>query len=526
MPVKGQLLCLQCGYSAGDTQPKPKPIADLAPRVTPAPAPVIKPELSQPALSRSSQGILEWMQRLSMPRWLLVVVIVVAMLAVADSLTRWYYHDRVYPGVKVGQEDLGGHMLSSLDAKLSGLSQKSSITLVIGQTTYELTANEVGLTTNTRQLKQQVAAAGRDNPLALAGVWQTLTGSALTAGRQVDASLADQAAARIAAAMSHPAVDAAPIMAGITPLVVAEKAGQRVGQAKVREAIILAAGNQQRVSVSASRLAPAVTSASYNADIDDAIAKLNLKLNLKVKTASFAPSVADIAGWLGFGQPGSGARPDAGRVGAYVAGLPGVFDRPAAVAALVTAINARQPLNYTASTKKNIPVTAASSPIAAKRYSYCKAVWGVPAAELDAFTVRSAAALTAAQGWSLGGQLSFVASQSNCNFTLWLVAPAQMTAFSPACAKQSSCEVGNDVVINADSWKAAPGTWKGSLDDYRTELVNHGVGHWLGFDHPSCTPAPGQKEPLSQTTVTVAGCSPRWYEIPSELQGQKVLPGF
>jgi hypothetical protein len=81
------------------------------------------------------------------------------------------------------------------------------------------------------------------------------------------------------------------------------------------------------------------------------------------------------------------------------------------------------------------------------------------------------------------------------------------------------------LAISSGSWAAAPESWKGGLDSYRGELINHELGHWLGFEHASCT-AKAAEPVLSAPTLVLPGCSPNWYAVPSEKQGIKILPGF
>jgi hypothetical protein len=120
--------------------------------------------------------------------------------------------------------------------------------------------------------------------------------------------------------------------------------------------------------------------------------------------------------------------------------------------------------------------------------------------------------------------VKFDQAVTGCNYTIWLVTPTDMDSFSPACHEQSTCRVGNNLVINQDKWKAVPSDWAGTLDDYRAELINHETGHWLGFDHLAC--GKGVTAPIQATSVLVWGCSANWWSVSPELQDVKVLPGF
>jgi len=47
-----------------------------------------------------------------------------------------------------------------------------------------------------------------------------------------------------------------------------------------------------------------------------------------------------------------------------------------------------------------------------------------------------------------------------------------------------SCQNGPVVALNADRWRLAGDDWDGSVESYRTYLVNHEVGHLIGLRHP------------------------------------------
>lgn len=96
-----------------------------------------------------------------------------------------------------------------------------------------------------------------------------------------------------------------------------------------------------------------------------------------------------------------------------------------------------------------------------------------------------------------------------------------------------SCQIGPVVALNADRWRLAVESWPASLDEYRTMLVNHEVGHLLGQHHPAVRcPGEGQPSPvLAQQSSGVAPCTanpwPLEWEIICAQQGVEPLaPGF
>lgn len=118
------------------------------------------------------------------------------------------------------------------------------------------------------------------------------------------------------------------------------------------------------------------------------------------------------------------------------------------------------------------------------------------------------ATLSERRGWTAGGAFSFRRTGD---------APLRVVLASPAttdllCAPlqtrgEVSCRNGNDVVINALRWASGVPHYD-DLAEYRDYVINHEVGHALGFGHESC-PAPGRPAPVMlQQTLGLQGCEP------------------
>lgn len=71
-----------------------------------------------------------------------------------------------------------------------------------------------------------------------------------------------------------------------------------------------------------------------------------------------------------------------------------------------------------------------------------------------------------------------------------------------------SCRFGKTIMVNLRRWlQGAPG-FPVSIDEYRTGVINHEMGHYLGFNHMAC-PGPGQLAPVMATqTIDLGGCLP------------------
>jgi hypothetical protein len=71
-----------------------------------------------------------------------------------------------------------------------------------------------------------------------------------------------------------------------------------------------------------------------------------------------------------------------------------------------------------------------------------------------------------------------------------------------------SCRFGQTIMINLKRWLNGAENYPVTLDEYRAAVINHEVGHFLGFDHMNC-PGPGKPGPIMQTqTIDLQGCVP------------------
>jgi Protein of unknown function (DUF3152) len=72
----------------------------------------------------------------------------------------------------------------------------------------------------------------------------------------------------------------------------------------------------------------------------------------------------------------------------------------------------------------------------------------------------------------------------------------------------SSCRIGKLIMINLDRWLNAVPEYRGDVAMYRHYVINHEVGHGLGFGHQTC-PGPGRPAPvMQQQTYGLNGCLP------------------
>lgn len=154
-------------------------------------------------------------------------------------------------------------------------------------------------------------------------------------------------------------------------------------------------------------------------------------------------------------------------------------------------------------------ITLVAAPKPTKAFTYCTAVKGVSTSYLGGLQNKLASVFADSRGWGLGGQVSLTRATSGCDFTVWLTESSQMPSFGAICDTTWSCRVGPNVVINFARWQNASPAWNangGSLNDYRSMVINHETGHWFGFYHKFCGGA-GQAAPvMQQQSIDLQGC--------------------
>jgi len=74
----------------------------------------------------------------------------------------------------------------------------------------------------------------------------------------------------------------------------------------------------------------------------------------------------------------------------------------------------------------------------------------------------------------------------------------------------------NNIYINGNRWLHGSKKSKMNLTNYRRYLINHEVGHLLGFDHLTCARAGCKSPVMLQQTLGVGKCLPNPWPTKSE----------
>lgn len=111
------------------------------------------------------------------------------------------------------------------------------------------------------------------------------------------------------------------------------------------------------------------------------------------------------------------------------------------------------------------------------------------------------------RSWQASGE-QLTRTASNGDFRVVLASPetADQLCAPLDTGGRLSCRNGRDVVINAWRWVNGADSYAGDLRRYRRYVINHEVGHALGYDHQVC-PEPGAPAPVMvQQTKGLQGC--------------------
>jgi hypothetical protein len=124
------------------------------------------------------------------------------------------------------------------------------------------------------------------------------------------------------------------------------------------------------------------------------------------------------------------------------------------------------------------------------------------------------------RGWTARGRWRFqrVGPGQPHDFVVKLATPATVDRICGAAGIRTSgevsCRAGADVVINLRRWVLAIPAYAGHERDYQHLVVNHEVGHFLGFGHVGC-PGRGRPAPaMMPQYFGLDGCTPNAWPYP------------
>jgi hypothetical protein len=150
-------------------------------------------------------------------------------------------------------------------------------------------------------------------------------------------------------------------------------------------------------------------------------------------------------------------------------------------------------------------------------HTYIVRTRGHIVANVAKFAASAAQTYADPRGW-LRAHHRFKRVTSGGDFTLLLAQARFLPTYSKVCSTLYSCRVGRNVIINQTRWRHSSSHFTGDKAMYRTMVVNHETGHWLGRPHAFCS-GPGNLAPvMQQQSKGMQGCRPNAWPLAREIR--------
>jgi len=447
-----------------------------------------------------------------------VLLVLLAVFVVTNAAVRFSYRDRTFANVAVGTQKLGGVAYDDIPNRLKNESiLPDTLQLNHKDKSSKYTVAELGISADINRIIDEIKRTRPVVPLlGLIGTHH------VPLHLNVDEKAFNTSFAAIQKTYARGATDARITNESGKFVIKKESVGYKLEAEKIKNAITekLSSG-EDIITVPTETLQPKLTSNDLKDTLKELQQHQNVQLTYTYQGKSKKASSGDIASWYNI----QGAKYELSdtRLDTFLIQTALNFD-----IRLKNLDQARAATKEALQNDKELTFGFESAP-ALRTFHYCTAARGVGGGYLAELNSKLHATYRDMRGWSLNGRVSLVRSTSDCDFTVWLSAASKMSSFGAICDADWSCRIGTSVVINFDRWQNASTAWNksgGSLDDYRSMVINHETGHWFGFGHLHCG-APGQFAPvMQQQSIDLQGCKFNPWPLPSERAALKSALGI
>jgi len=434
---------------------------------------------------------------------------VVAVFVAANGIVFVAYRQKTYPKTRVGNENVGSIGFGALADKITGLSLlPAEVAVTINDKTEAINLGKAGVKTDSEKIEQYVRTDRSWLPLV-----DVLTAHQAPVLVSTDMAKIDGELARLKSAHQRAATNARIVLKATAFSVQEHKNGFELDAPGAKKAFLTAIKKAQTsTTLPIKTLEPKHSSASLAPALQDLQAQQKTTFTYTFSGHTRSLSAAEVTAWFepkGITYQLSDAKIRNSLIGIGTGWGIGVKNLKQGVAETKKALQAKKALNF----------ALERAPLKQKTFTYCTAARGVQKSHLTGLISKLAAVFADSRGWGLSGQVVLRRVSSGCDFTVWLSTASQMPTFGAICDADWSCRVGPNVVINFDRWQGASTAWNkngGSLDDYRSMVINHETGHWFEFGHVNCGGS-GQLAPvMQQQSIDLQGCKFNPWPLASE----------
>jgi vancomycin resistance protein YoaR len=489
--------------------------------------------------------------------WLMVAG-AVSLLVIINLVMLWYYQDHYYPNTWAGDVKVGGMTQSRVYQVLADRIDRHPLILSVQGKIVKVSTKDLGAQYN---IEQTIADLNRLPKLPIPMLaWFRSNAASTPINYTLHQSTFDQKVSQLINEHTTQPQNAKMEIKNGNVSTIADKPGaefntssvaavMKEGLGKLAKEPVKIPFQEVQVDVSARELQPIQKQAEQ---------KLATKISLQYNERHFSPSRTEIGSWLEVDDKLQlvvsqaavskyveqiADEIDVATKNEVITTLDGIetgrqpgqsglsLNRADTVQAILQALVKPQNLEYQLKVDTVEPIVeyVRKYSFSGLTYSYCVQANAVNDDMLNHFSQKITSTLSDSRGWGMGGQIKFSQVNNGCNFNLVLAAASTLPAYSSGCSIYWSCRVGSNVIINVDRWVGASDSWNqagGSLDEYQSMVINHEVGHWLGFDHWTCGGA-GQPAPVMlQQSIDLQGCTFNVWPVAAELGQLKAMKGL
>ncbi len=439
---------------------------------------------------------------------LIGVGIVVALFVVANAVMLVAFHGRALPNYSLGKLAIGGKSLRDLQTTTPSDILPAQLTFTKNDTSISKSPEELGVHVDTEKSLHSGSGILRWLP-----VFSLFGHHHATLALTVNHDQYDTTTAQISTALNQQPVKQHIDFDGSKFVIKPNQDGYEIDMSKLLPDVTLALQKGQSQTTVPTKAVHTTDHTDLSGQLQKLQKQLDLQLSFAYKGHAIQPNKSDIGKWFaGSGQTmvlsATHFKNYINSVGAQL-GIT-VANQSNLAAASAYALGKNLPMNFAIVPSNNATVVR----------TYCTDVSGVSPVVLSELKGKLAATYADVRGWNDGGRIVFQKVDSGCQYTVWMSAASQMAGFGAICDNYWNCQVGTSVVMNYDRWTSATPSWNktnGSLEDYRTMMIDHETGHRLGFLDNYVCPKPGGPAPVMlQQSINLRGCTFNIWPLASE----------
>jgi lipoprotein-anchoring transpeptidase ErfK/SrfK len=238
---------------------------------------------------------------------LLVIWLAAGLFLGSNMVLAALFQDRVYPGIKLADIDLGGMTRREAHEVLTAKAKSYHLSLVVDNVRHNVKPADIGAGYDVELTVNQAFSIGRSNPVPIFGMIQAHgrppLALAYTINRQAMADFASKFVGRQASAP----VDASIVVKDGVPRVIPAKDGLGVNRAALIAALEQSLGEQTEVlNIQRAPVAAEIPTEAATKVVEKIKLLIATQISLSLNDKTFQPTPALVGGWLVFTKTDNG----------------------------------------------------------------------------------------------------------------------------------------------------------------------------------------------------------------------------